>query len=109
VKHKSREKYNSADYSIVAVDFYRRRNIFYLKVPKKDTYDFPRKFEVYFFEKKILRLFNKICGIFVSRKSEVSFFEKKIPQISLGNLRYLFWTFQIKYISLAVKNHRTLL
>jgi len=38
-------------------------------------------------------------------ESEKKNFEKNIPQISLGNWRYIFLTFQIKYISLAVKNH----
>jgi len=79
------------------VVFYCQGNIFYLKNLKKDTSHFPRKSVVSIFRKKDFSDF--------SRKSVVSFFQKNISQVFQGTL---FWTFQIKYISLAVKHHRSL-
>jgi len=47
-----------------------------LKGTKKDTLDFPRKSEVYFFRKKIFQFCKKISGIFFSIKRFSRFFKK---------------------------------
>jgi len=65
---------------------------------KKDNSDFLEKSEI--FLKKDTTDFLK--------KSEKSFsFFKKYPSNFLGKSDVFFWTFHIKDITLAVKNHRT--
>jgi len=122
-------KYHTHFAEISTVVFNCQRNIFYLKGPKKDTSDFPRKSEGFFFERKICQIFQNqenLWYLFFGKNSDFSRkYEKfsyhrfywKIGEIFFSKKVYLkfpceiwgiiFWTFQIKYISQAVKNHRT--
>jgi len=109
--------------------FTAREISFIWKVQKKHS-DFPRKSEVYFFQNDIFQIFlENLWYIFFKKrflrfktkknwnqdtsdfleKSEIFFSSKKQIRFFWKIWGILFWTFQIKYISLAVKNHHKLL